>query len=55
MKEKAKRQGPLKVGLPFDEAIKRALKVPPPPEGWAAYEAKLKRERVRTRQNQKPK
>lgn len=26
----------VKVSLPFDEAIRRALRVPPPPEGWAA-------------------
>jgi hypothetical protein len=30
---KPKREGPLKVPLPFDEAIARALWVKPPPEG----------------------
>ena len=27
--------GPLKVNLPFDEAIRRALQVAPPEDGWA--------------------
>ena len=39
---KAKNEGPLKVNLKFDEAIKRALTVKPPAEGWAAYEKALK-------------
>ncbi len=33
--KRPKRNGPVKVDLPFDEAIRRALRVPPPPEGWA--------------------
>lgn len=40
-----KREGPLKVPHKFDEAIKRALGVTPPPEGGAEYEKKLKRRR----------
>lgn len=42
MKAGSKREGPLKVDLPFDEAIRRAFKVTPPPEGWAEYERNLK-------------
>ena len=42
---KTKREGPLKIPLKFDDAIQRALKVNPPPEGWAEYEKKLKRGR----------
>lgn len=38
MTGKPKRVGPLKVPLPFDEAISRALRVKPPPEGWKNYE-----------------
>lgn len=45
-KPKAKR-GPLNIPMKFDEAIKRALTVKPPPEGWAEYEKKLKRARKR--------
>ena len=40
---KAKREGPLKVPLSFDEAMRRAVQVKPPPEGWAAYEKSLKK------------
>ena len=38
MSAKAKGEGFLKVPLPFGEAISRALKVKPPPEGWKEYE-----------------
>jgi hypothetical protein len=31
--------------MKFDDAIKHALKVKPPEEGWAAYEKKLKKGR----------
>lgn len=55
MKQKATREGPLKVPLAFDEAIRRALQVKPPPEGWPAYEAKLKRKRQQARQRKKAK
>jgi len=45
---KGKREGPLSIPMKFDEAIKRALTVKPPPEGWAEYEKKkLKRARKR--------
>ena len=36
MKSKQRRDKPVHVPLPFDEAIRRALKVPPPPEGWGS-------------------
>jgi hypothetical protein len=49
MKEKTKREGSLTINLPFEDAIKRALKVKPPAEGWAEYERKLKRQRKRQR------
>lgn len=42
-KVKPKREGPLRIAMKFDEAIKRALTVKPPPEGWTKYEAELKR------------
>jgi hypothetical protein len=48
-KTKSKREGPLSVPMKFDEAIKRALGVKPPPEGWSEYEKKLKRETKRKR------
>ena len=38
---------PLKIPLNFDDAIKGALKVKPPPEGWAEYERRPNRERKR--------
>lgn len=49
MKAKAKHEGPLKIPMKFDDAMSRALKVAPPPEGWAAYEKKLKKEQKRRR------
>jgi hypothetical protein len=33
-------EGPLHVPVPFDDAIRRVLKVKPPPEGWKEYERK---------------
>jgi len=36
--------------MKFDDAIKRALSVKPPPEGWDEYEKKLKKERKKRRQ-----
>jgi hypothetical protein len=53
MTEKSKREGPLKIELPFDEAIGRAFKVKPPPGGWAAYEVQLKRQKARQRAKRK--
>ena len=47
MTAKAKREGPLKINMKFDEAIKRALAVKPPAEGWAEYEKKLKAKKKR--------
>jgi hypothetical protein len=55
MKNHSKREGPLKVQVDFDEAIKRVLGVKPPPEGWPVYEAKLKRQRQRRRPKQEAK
>ncbi len=49
MKEKPKREGPLRIPMKFDDAIKRALTVKPPEGGWAEYEKKLKRQRKRRR------
>ena len=46
-KPKRKREGPLKVPFQYDDAIKRTLQVLPPPEGWAEYEAKLRRRQQR--------
>jgi hypothetical protein len=45
MKQKPKREGPLEINMPFDEAIRRALQVKPPPEGWAGYGKSLKKAR----------
>jgi hypothetical protein len=47
MKPKTKREGPLSVPLDFDEAMRRALKVKPLPEGWAEHERWLKEKRKR--------
>ena len=49
MKAKPKREPPLSIPLGFDDAIGRALKVRPPPEGWASYEIRLKKTKVRRR------
>lgn len=42
MSQKAKREGPLSIPMKFDDAIKRAIAVKPPAEGWAEYEKKLR-------------
>jgi len=50
MKARAKREGPLKITMDFDEAIKHALMVKPPPGGWNSLErgsATHKRKRTR--------
>lgn len=49
MTAKSKREAPLKIPMAFDEAMKRVVQVKPPPEGWDAYEKKLKKERRRRR------
>lgn len=55
MKQKATRDGPLKVPQNFDNAIRLALVVKPPAEGWAAYERRLKAEkRIRPKMKPKP-
>lgn len=48
-KPKPANEGPLKVHQPFDQAIARALQVKPPPGGWAAYEARLKKATAKKR------
>lgn len=48
-KKKPTREEPLKVSLRFDDALRRAVAVKPPPGGWADYEKKLKRDRQRRR------
>ena len=45
MTDKAKREGPFKVPMKFDDAIKHALQVKPPKGGWSAYEKTLKPKR----------
>jgi hypothetical protein len=49
MPKKSAHEGPLKIDMKFDEAIKRALTVKPPSEGWEEYEKKLRKERKRRR------
>lgn len=34
-KPKSTREGPLKIPMKFDDAIKSVMTVKPPPEGWA--------------------
>ena len=46
MKVKA-REGRLSVPFDFDEAIRRALQVKPPVEGWAKHERRLRQKRKR--------
>jgi hypothetical protein len=41
MAKKMRHEGPLKIPMKFDDAIRHALKVKPPEEGWAEYEKKL--------------
>jgi len=54
MKPKPKREGPLSVPLDFDEAMRRALKVKPPPEGWGEHERRAKQQRARKARVKKP-
>jgi hypothetical protein len=42
-------EGPIRIPMKFDDAIKRALSVKPPAQGWAAYEKKIKKNRKRRR------
>jgi hypothetical protein len=48
-KPKPTRDGPLKIPMKFDDAIKCVMTVKPPLEGWAEYEKKLKQQRRRRR------
>ena len=50
-KPKARHQWPLRVPMDFDEAIRRALTVKPPAEGWAEDEKKHAKTRKRRRAN----
>jgi hypothetical protein len=54
MKSKPKREGLLSVPLDFDEAMRRALKVKPPPEGWAEHERRAKQKRAQETRLKKP-
>jgi hypothetical protein len=54
MRPKPKREGPLSVPFDFDEAMRRAVKVKPPPEGWAEHERRAKQERMREKRQKKP-
>lgn len=49
MKAKSTRDEPLKIPLKFDDAIKRAVTVKPPPEGWAKHMKKLRRKNTSKR------
>lgn len=46
----SKQDGPVKVPFEFDSAIRRAMKVKPPAEGWSKYEAKLRKAKARSAQ-----
>lgn len=48
-KPAAAEAGPLKIDLPFDDAMNRALKVRPPVGGWAAYERRLKGQKAKAK------
>lgn len=48
-KRKPKQEGPLSIPLDFDEAMRRAMKVKPPPEGWAEHERRLRARQKRKR------
>lgn len=50
---KIKQDGPLKVPFEFDDAIRRAMTVKPPEEGWPQYEANLRRAKARAAQRKK--
>jgi hypothetical protein len=48
MKSKqASREKPVSVPLPFEEAIRRALQVKPPPEGWTEDDRRERQRRKR--------
>lgn len=48
-KPKGKNEGPLSVPVEFDEAIRRAMQVKPPPEGWPEYERSIRQQRTKRR------
>lgn len=52
MKTIAKREGPLKIDMPFDEAMTRALKVGQPLGGRKEYERSLKAKQPRKSKQQ---
>ncbi len=49
MKEKSKHNEPVKVPLEFDEAMRRAVQVKPPPKSWTKYVKSLKQASKRER------
>ena len=50
MKAKAKGDEPLEIPLEFDKAMRRAVEVKPPPEGWTKYLKSQKQPPKRQRQ-----
>lgn len=53
MKDRGKHEGPLKINMKFDDAIKLSLAVKPPSEGWAEYEKRLKAEKPKRKPKRK--
>jgi hypothetical protein len=45
MTAKAKHEKPLRIPMKFDDAMKLAVQMKPPAEGWKAYEKRLRSER----------
>jgi len=45
--DRASKEGPLKIPMKFDEAMKLALNVKPPQEGWKEYERQLRKRRAK--------
>lgn len=52
MKGRSKHSEPIKAPLEFDEAMRRAVQVKPPPEGWTKYVKSLKQAPKRQRRKQ---
>lgn len=51
--KKGRREGPVRVDLPFDEAIRRALNVKPPAGGWRKLD-KVNRPKSPKRSRRRP-
>jgi hypothetical protein len=43
----------IKINLPFDEAMRRAVKVKPPPEGWEEHEKHQRRKKTGARKRKR--